>query len=159
MKKYIAASIIVVTTALVSAAVVNKRNDNIKICHSEVVWIKDNGTPNGISLKSKMSILTSNDNQGRINVYGYIKDKDATYRLDRAIYFNYQPVDKKGNYAVNFTSSSITTSDNTPDDLFSNFIQLEQDKIKYYVNITKMEDNIYILKDEAYSSFTCHVEK
>ncbi|MEX5851939.1 FidL-like protein [Providencia huaxiensis] len=91
-------------------------------------------------------------------MYGYIKNHEFTYRLNRAIYFNYQQIDYKGNFSINFTSFSITSSDNTPPEVFSNFIQLEQDKIKYYVNITKMEDNIYILKDEAYSSFTCNIQ-
>ncbi len=159
MKKYIILSTVIVSSVLISAITISKRKDDVSICHSEVVWIKDNGTPEGISLRSKMSILTSNKNQGRINMYGYIKNKEITYRLDRAIYFNHQPVDKKGNYSINFTSLSVTTSDNTPSELFSNFIQLEKDKINYYVNITKMEDNIYILKDEAYSSFTCHIEQ
>nr|WP_282560737.1 FidL-like protein [Providencia sp. R33] len=91
-------------------------------------------------------------------MYGNIKNQENTYRLDRAIYFDYQQVDLKGNYIINFTSSSITSSDNTPYNVFANFIQLEQDKIKYYVNIKKMADNVYILKDESYSSFTCHIQ-
>lgn len=93
-----------------------------------------------------------------MNFYGYIKNQETTYRLDRAIYFSYTPVDNKGNYSIVMNSSSVTNSDSTPNEVFSNFIQLEKDKIKYYVNVTRMEDNVYILKDEAYSAFTCYVE-
>ena len=158
MKKYIVASLILVSSVTIASYVTKKEKNDIKICHSEIVWIKDNATTDGLNLKSKVSIQLAEDNHGRMNIYGYIKNHELTYRLDRAVYFDYQKIDFKGNYVINFTSLSITSSDNTPQEVFSNFIQLEQDKIKYYVNITKMEDNIYILKDEAYSSFTCNIQ-
>lgn len=158
MKKYIVISLILVTSAAITSYVVKKDKENIKICHSEIVWIKDNGTQDGLNLKSKVTIQLAEDSNGRMNMYGYINSHELTYRLDRAVYFDYQQVDYKGNFSINFTSLSITSSDNTPPDIFSNFIQLEQDKIKYYVNITRMEDNVYILKDEAYSSFTCNMQ-
>lgn len=158
MKKYIVASLILVSSVTIASYVIKKEKSDIKICHSEIVWIKDNATTDGLNLKSKVSIQLAEDNHGRMNIYGYIKNHKLTYRLDRAVYFDYQKVGLKGNYVINFTSLSITSSDNTPQEVFSNFIQLEQDKIKYYVNITKMEDNIYILRDEAYSSFTCNIQ-
>ncbi|EMH0062809.1 hypothetical protein NRH57_002166 [Providencia rettgeri] len=158
MKKYIVVSLILVSSVTIASYLVKKEKSDIKICNSEIVWIKDNGTQSGLNLQSKVTIQLAEDSHGRMNVYGYIKNHEFTYRLNRAIYFNYQQIDYKGNFSINFTSFSITSSDNTPPEVFSNFIQLEQDKIKYYVNITKMEDNIYILKDEAYSSFTCNIQ-
>ncbi|WP_369309715.1 FidL-like protein [Providencia rettgeri] len=158
MKKYILVSIAIIATASISSILINKKENDIKICHSEVVWIKDNSTPEGLVLESKLNVMLSDENSGRINIYGNIKDRDKAYRVDRAIYFSYQPIDRKNNYLLSFKSSSVTISDNTPNELFSNFIQLEKDKIKYYVNVTKMNDNIYILKDEAFSSFTCHLD-
>ncbi|EPJ3766689.1 FidL-like protein, partial [Providencia stuartii] len=79
--------------------------------------------------------------------------------LDRALYFSYHAIDKNNHYSIRFKSLSITSSDNVPQKLFANFIQLEEEKIHYYINLTKMDDNIYIIKDEAYSSFTCHADK
>lgn len=158
MKKYFILAIVLVAAATVAYYNLNNEKNDIQFCHSELVWIKDNGTQDGLNLKSKVTIQLSEDNHGRINMYGNVKNQENTYRLDRAIYFDYQQVDLKGNYIINFTSSSITSSDNTPYNVFANFIQLEQDKIKYYVNIKKMTDNIYILKDESYSSFTCHMQ-
>ncbi|MEX9820832.1 FidL-like protein [Providencia sp. PROV152] len=110
-------------------------------------------------LKSKTSILVTSDNMGRMNMYGYVKENNVFYRLDRALYFNYQSIDKKNNYSIRFKTLSITSSDNVPQALFANFIQLEEEKINYYINVTKMNDNIYIIKDEAYSSFTCYADK
>lgn len=158
MKKYIAVSLLLVVAVSAASYVIKNKNNDRKICHSEVVWIKDNSTQDGLNLKSKVTIQLNEDNHGRMNMYGNVVNHGITYRLDRAIYFNYQQIDNKGNYVVNFTSSSITTSDNIPDDVFSYFIELEKDKIKYYINITKMADDIFILKDESYSSFTCSLQ-
>ncbi|MBP1444256.1 hypothetical protein J0A78_20315, partial [Providencia rettgeri] len=118
----------------------------------------DNNTQNGLSLKSKINLQISTKNYGRMNMYGYLKDDKKIYRLNRAIYFNYLAIDHNGNYVVTFKSSSVTNSDNIPEKLFSNFIQLEKDKIKYYINITKMSDNLYIIKDESSSAFTCQLQ-
>ncbi|MTC59813.1 hypothetical protein GKR50_07265 [Providencia rustigianii] len=158
MKKYISISIILVAIASGSLFIINEDKDEMKICHSEIIWIKENGTPNGITLKSKINIQISDNHNGRMNFYGYIKNEEAVYRLDRAIYFSYTPVDKKGNYEVEFNKSLVTNADNTPNSMFSNFIELEKDKTKYYISVTKMEDDLYILRDEAYSSFTCYIE-
>ncbi|ETT06760.1 FidL-like protein [Providencia alcalifaciens] len=158
MKKYLITAALAAVIAPISYLTFEKEKEDIKLCHSEIVWIKENSTPEGIILKSKMSLQISDNHNGRMNFYGYIKNQETIYRLDRAVYFSYTPVDKKGNYAVIMNSSSVTNSDNTPNDVFSNFIQLEKDKIKYYVNVNKMEDNIYILKDEAYSAFICSAE-
>lgn len=158
MKKYIVASLFLIATASTATLVIKKNSHNVQICHSEILWIKDNNTQDGLSLKSRVNVQLSANHQGRMNMYGHLKDDKQIYRLDRALYFDYQDVDLKGNYAVTFTSSSVTNSDNIPESLFSNFIQLEKDQIKYYVNITKMEDNIYIIKDESYSAFTCQVQ-
>ncbi|MEQ4676383.1 FidL-like protein [Providencia vermicola] len=158
MKKYIITSLVLVTLVTITSYAVKKENNDMKVCYSENIWIKDNGTQDGLNLRSKVTIQLADDNHGRMNMFGYIKSNELTYRLDRAIYFDYQSIDYKGNYVINFTSFSITSSDNIPEEIFSNFIQLEQDKIKYYVNIIKIDDNIYLLKDESYSSFTCNVK-
>lgn len=155
MKKYIAVSLLLIIATTAASYVMKNKNNDRKTCHSEVVWIKDNSTQEGLSLKSKVTIQLNDGNQGRMNMYGNLVNHGITYRLDRAIYFDYQKIDNKGNYVVDFISSSITASDNIPDDIFSYFIELEKDKIKYYINITQMADNIFILKDESYSSFTC----
>lgn len=159
MKKYILLSLFAVLSALVTAIILHQKSHNVSLCHSEILWIKDNGTDEGIMLKSKTSILVDNDHTGRMNMYGYIKQNNVFYRLDRAIYFNFQPIDKNYHYSIRFNQLSITSSDTVPKELFANFIQLEEEKINYYVSITKMDDNIYILKDEAYSSFTCYAEQ
>lgn len=158
MKKYIIASILLVSTASITSYTLKQKQNEIKICHSEIVWIKDNGTQDGLNMKSKVAIQLDQDNHDRMNLYGYIKNNEVTYRLDRAVYFDYHAVDYKNNYVINFKTLSITSSDSTPESIFSKFIQLEKDKIKYYVNITKMDDNIYILNDESYSSFTCNIK-
>lgn len=159
MKKYIAASIILLVGIIASSFwLINRVKEDMRICHSDVVWIKDNGTADGIMLKSKMSLQIADNHSGRINFYGYIKNQTVVYRLDRAIYFEYNAIDNKGHYSIQFQSSSVTSSDNTPNEVFSNFVQLEQDKIKYFISVIRMTDNIYILKDEAYTSFTCYVE-
>ncbi|EMT6576187.1 MULTISPECIES: FidL-like protein [Providencia] len=158
MKKYLVASLVLIAAASTASFMIKKNSHSIQICHSEILWIKDNNTQDGLSLKSKVNIQLSANQQGRMNMYGYLKDNNQIYRLDRALYFDYQDVDHKGNYAVTFSSTSVTSSDNIPEKLFSNFIQLEKDKIKYYVNITKMDDNIYIIKDESYSAFTCQIQ-
>lgn len=159
MKKYILLSLFAVLSALVTAIILHQKSHNVSLCHSEILWIKDNGTDEGIMLKSKTSILVDNDHTGRMNMYGYIKQNNVFYRLDRAIYFNFQPIDKNDHYSIHFNQLSITSSDTVPKELFANFIQLEEEKINYYVSITKMDDNIYILKDEAYSSFTCYADQ
>lgn len=158
MKKYLITAALAAVIIPITYVTFAKDKDDVKLCHSEIVWIKENGTPDGIILKSKMSLQVSDNHNGRMNFYGYIKNQETIYRLDRAIYFSYTPVDKKGNYLIVMNSSSVTNSDSTPNDVFANFIQLEKDKIKYYVNVTRMEDNVYILEDEAYSAFTCYVE-
>lgn len=158
MKKYLVASLVLIAAASTASFMIKKNSHSIQICHSEILWIKDNNTQDGLSLKSRINIQISANQQGRMNMYGYLKDNNQIYRLDRALYFDYQDVDHKGNYAVTFSSTSVTSSDNIPEKLFSNFIQLEKDKIKYYVNITKMDDNIYIIKDESYSAFTCQIQ-
>lgn len=159
MKKYILLSLLAVFSALFTAVFLHQKSHNINMCHSELLWIKDNGKDEGLILKSKTNILIDNDNTGRIKMYGYIKQNNVFYRLDRAIYFNFQSIDKNHHYSIHISQLSITNSDNVPKELFANFIQLEEEKINYYVSITKMDDDIYILTDEAYSSFTCYVEK
>lgn len=158
MKKYIAASILLVAIVSIAFVFTNKKEDEMTICHSEIVWIKENGTPDGIILKSKMSLQIADNHSGRMNFYGYIKEQDTVYCLDRAVYFEYNPVDNKGHFAIRFKSSSIMTSDNTPNNIFSTFFNVDREKINYYIQVKKMEDNIYILKDEAYTSFTCFIE-
>ncbi len=160
MKKYIISFFAIFICILITINVaISYKNNKLNICHSDILWIKDNSTPEGLLLKSRASVLISSDNTGRMNMYGYIKENDVIYRLDRAVYFTFQSIDSKNNFSIKFNSLSVSASDNTPPQLFANFIQLEEDKITYYINLTKTEDNIYIIKDEAYSSFTCYADK
>ncbi|ELZ5941062.1 hypothetical protein U0L13_003323 [Providencia stuartii] len=159
MKKYILLLLFSFTLVLITSFALHTESDDVNLCHSDILWIKNNGTDDGLMLKSKTSILVTSDNMGRMNMYGYVKENNVFYRLDRALYFNYQSIDKKNNYSIRFKTLSITSSDNVPQALFANFIQLEEEKINYYINVTKMNDNIYIIKDEAYSSFTCYADK
>lgn len=160
MKKYLISFLVVSFIALITIiATINYKNNRLNICHSDILWIKENGTPDGILMKSRVSLLISNDYTGRMNIYGYIKEKNIYYRLDRAVYFTYQAIDHKNNYSIYFNSLSVSAADSTPQKLFANFIQLEEDKINYYINLSKMHDNIYLIKDEAYSSFTCYSDK
>ncbi|MEX6224879.1 hypothetical protein AB6F55_08570 [Providencia hangzhouensis] len=56
MKKYIIASILLVSTASITSYTLKQKQNEIKICHSEIVWIKDNGTQDGLNMKSKVAI-------------------------------------------------------------------------------------------------------
>lgn len=159
MKKYILLFLFVFISAVATTTFIYNKDNDVNICNSDILWIKDNGTDDGIMLKSKTSVLVADDNTGRMNMYGYIKENNIFYRLDRALYSSYHAIDKNNHYSIRFKSLSITSSDNVPQKLFANFIQLEEEKIHYYINLTKMDDNIYIIKDEAYSSFTCHADK
>ncbi|MEX6004195.1 hypothetical protein AB6H14_20530 [Providencia vermicola] len=95
MKKYILLLLFSFTLVLITSFALHTESDDVNLCHSDILWIKDNGTDDGLMLKSKTSILVTSDNMGRMNMYGYVKENNVFYRLDRALYFNYQSIDKK----------------------------------------------------------------
>ncbi|MEX6182454.1 hypothetical protein AB6G20_02705 [Providencia hangzhouensis] len=60
MKKYIAVSLFLIATASTASFVINKNHRNVQICHSEILWIKDNNTQEiGLALKSKINLQIS----------------------------------------------------------------------------------------------------
>lgn len=56
MKKYLITAALAAIIIPITYVTFAKDKNNVKLCHSEVIWIKENGTPDGITLKSKISL-------------------------------------------------------------------------------------------------------
>ncbi|EPC6968445.1 FidL-like protein, partial [Providencia stuartii] len=74
MKKYILLFLFAFISAVATTTFIYNKDNDVNICNSDILWIKDNGTDDGIMLKSKTSVLVADDNTGRMNMYGYIKE-------------------------------------------------------------------------------------
>ncbi|KLN96654.1 hypothetical protein [Moellerella wisconsensis] len=127
-------------------------------CEVNSVWYKKINHTAPLVMLTKNKVILSDNKQGILSIHGSVSKGEQDYIINRSINVTYEEINKKGNYKINFTSSTVKSNDNIPDNVLGEFIQIGANDISYYARLFKYEDGIYILRSEDSSRFICYSE-
>ncbi|CNG05927.1 FidL-like protein [Yersinia intermedia] len=124
-------------------------------CDSELYLKRNVNLNDSVSLLADVSVFLSHDGEGFIKFTGTAQDKTSSYILNRALPFNYTPLDNHGVYTVKFTTQVIRAIDDVPENVWSKFIQTTHDDVQYFFSIKNIDKNLYVINGLSSPVFIC----
>lgn len=108
-----------------------------------------------ISLNANSTILFSSSKSGMFYITGSIKENDTRYLLDRNISFSITPSEIKTGNNVKFTHEQIHPADNTPDNIWRNYLMPEIELINIYTEVIPLFHNALLIRGFSNPFLVC----
>lgn len=109
--------------------------------HNQIV------TPTGnVQLNAYISVIFTAENSGTMYSVGSVKDEHTSYILQRHTLFSIKPSPIKGLSNIAFTQEQVHPLDNTPDNLWHNFILPQVNNVGFNVEIMPVNQNALLIQ-------------
>ncbi|CAI0878677.1 hypothetical protein [Serratia fonticola] len=108
-----------------------------------------------IVLNASSTILFSSSKSGMFYITGSVKENDTRYLLDRNISFAITPSEIKGGNNVQFTHEQIHPADNTPDNIWHNYLMPEIELVDIYTEAVPLFHNALLIRGFSNPFLVC----
>jgi hypothetical protein len=110
---------------------------------------------NNIVLRASSTILFSSSKSGMFYITGSIKENDTRYLLDRNISFSVTPSGIKRGNNVQFTHEQVHPADNTPDNIWRNYLMPEIELVDVYTEVAPLFHNALLIRGLSNPFLVC----
>jgi hypothetical protein len=114
-------------------------------CDAQQIFLQVKGQKN-IVLNANATVIFSSSKTGIVNINGSIKEDDTRYLLTRKIFFTITPSEIKGANNTQFTHEAVHPGDNTPDQIWRNFLLPEIERVDFYTEIMPLRHNALLIR-------------
>ncbi|CAM3829457.1 hypothetical protein [Serratia silvae] len=108
-----------------------------------------------IVLKASSTIIFSSSKSGMFYITGSIKENDTRYLLDRNITFSITPSEIKGGNNVQFTHEQVHPADNTPGNVWRNYVMPEIELVDVYTEVVPLFHNALLIRGFSNPFLVC----
>lgn len=151
MKKILIFAIPVLALSLLTPWIIythSERKNLPFICESNqsltTYWQYNKNLP--ITINADFFISFIDNESGILSVIGSVEREDNLYILSRRVNFHSSPIMLNGMKKITLTKESAHTVDNTPDEIWQQYIIPEKLGVDFYVGATMINDNTMYIK-------------
>ncbi|MEX3004746.1 hypothetical protein [Serratia fonticola] len=123
-------------------------------CDTQQISVQVKGKKN-IVLNANSTVIFSSSNTGIVYISGSIKEDDTRYLLARKIFFTINPSEIKGADNTQFTHEERHPGDNTPDQIWRDFLLPEIQHVDFHSEIIKLHQNALLISGVTNPFLVC----
>ena len=102
--------------------------------------------PKNIELNANSTIMLASSGTGIIYITGSIKENDEKYVINRTIFFTITPLEREGANKTQFTHEDIHPGDNTPENIWNDYLRPNFMHVNFYTEIIPLHYNAVLIK-------------
>lgn len=114
-------------------------------CDAQQISVQVKGQKN-IFLNANATVIFSSSKTGIFYITGSIKEDDTRYLLDRKVFFTIMPSEIKGANNTQLTHEEVHPGDNTPDQIWRNFLLPETQHVDFYTELKPLHHNALLIR-------------
>jgi hypothetical protein len=123
-------------------------------CDAQQISVQVKGKKN-IVLNANATVIFSSSKNSLIYITGSIKEDDTRYLLDRKIFFTITPSEIKGANNTQLTHEEVHPGDNTPDQIWRNFLLPEIQHVDFYSEMKSLRQNALLISGVTNPFLVC----
>jgi hypothetical protein len=154
MKKFISAFLFIILLMCLLSWYFHHYTKSIFRCDTQKmsVLIK---WPKIIELNANSTIMISPSEAGIIYITGSIQENDDKYVINRTIAFTMTPLGREGANKTQFTHEEIHPGDNTPENIWTDYLRPNFMHVNFYMEIIPLLHNAVLIKGVNNPYFVC----